>query len=147
MGAGQTTHTWLLYLGDDECDDLLASSSLGRLAVIIDGRPRIFPVNHVYDVAERAVLFPTSEGSKLHSALNWPFVAYEVDGIDLVAEEGWSVMVVGRAEEVHDPDVIARAHARRTAVWRPGGEHAHWVRIVPEQITGRRIGISDGPRR
>src|SRR4051794_39037559 len=41
--------TFLLELGINECERLLAAASLGRLGVIVDGRPAIFPVNHVFD--------------------------------------------------------------------------------------------------
>ena len=41
--------TWLVHMAPKECEDLLAASSVGRLGVIVDGRPEIFPINHVYD--------------------------------------------------------------------------------------------------
>ncbi len=127
--------TWLVELSDDECDDLLATARLGRLAVIVDGRPEIFPVVHVYDRATRTVLFPTNEATKLHAALSWPYVAFEVDGES--GDEGWSVLVVGRAEAIGSVDQGELFH-RRSVNWRLGRE-ARWVQIVPEKITGRRI--------
>jgi nitroimidazol reductase NimA-like FMN-containing flavoprotein (pyridoxamine 5'-phosphate oxidase superfamily) len=38
--------TSLIELDPDDCAELLASSTLGRLGVLVDGRPEIFPVNH-----------------------------------------------------------------------------------------------------
>jgi hypothetical protein len=39
--------TYLLDLSRDDCIDLLASASLGRLGVVVDGHPEFFPLNHV----------------------------------------------------------------------------------------------------
>lgn len=133
-----TTQTWLISISPEECAELLAASTLGRIAVVIDGRPEIFPVNHVYDRVSGTVAFPTNARTKLHGALDWPFVAFEVDGVEADDEGGWSVALVGRAEEITDPDVIARLSRQRHVVWRPG-ETARWIRIVSSKVTGRRI--------
>jgi uncharacterized protein len=106
--------------------------------VIVDGRPQIFPVNHVYDRPSGCVVFPTRAGTKLHGALDWPWVAFEVDGLDRDGGGGWSVLVAGRAEEVTDPDLIDRAATAREALW-GAGHGTHWVRIVPSEVSGRRI--------
>lgn len=137
-GSGMATQTWLIHLSADDCADLLAASTLGRLGVVIDGRPEIFPVNHVYDRDTGTVAFPTNDRTKLHAALDWPFVAFEVDGVEPDDESGWSVALVGRAEEITDPGDIARLSRERHVLWRPG-ETSRWIRIVPEKVTGRRI--------
>ena len=134
----KTIGTWLVDIPPTECEELLMTSVLGRLAVVVDGRPEIFPVNHVFDEVEHCVVFPSNAHTKLHAALNWPFVAFEVDGMDADRPAGWSVLVVGRAEEVHDDDAISRWCERRNTVWRCG-PHTHWLRIVPEKVSGRRI--------
>ncbi|HVM54135.1 MAG TPA: pyridoxamine 5'-phosphate oxidase family protein [Acidimicrobiales bacterium] len=131
-----TTQTWLLSISAEECADLLATSELGRIAVILDGRPEIFPVNHVYDRESGTVAFPTNARTKLHGAIDWPFVAYEIDGVE--ADGGWSVALVGRAEQVTDPALIARLSRERHVLWHPG-EPVCWIRIVPSKVTGRRI--------
>ena len=139
-------NTWLITITPGECEQLLAESSLGRIAVIVNGRPEIFPVNHVFDHETRCVAFPTNDRTKLHAALDWPFVAFEIDAMNVDEPSGWSVLVVGRAEEITDSDEIARISTARTAVWRTG-ESVHWVRIVPEKVSGRRIfGPSDSIR-
>jgi uncharacterized protein len=134
--------TYLIDIDPAECADLLASSTLGRLGVIVDGRPEIFPVNHVYDRQNGSVAFPTNARTKLRAALDWPWVAFEVDGIDADGEGGWSVLVVGRAEAITDPDEIARAARERHVLW-AGGDSVQWVRIVPSNVTGRRICASE----
>ena len=60
---------------------LLRESPVGRLAVVVEGRPDIFPVNHVVD--HGTVVFRTARGSKFWGAAGLP-VAFEVDGYDVV---------------------------------------------------------------
>ena len=112
------TLTYVIEIPPDECARLLASSSLGRLGVVVAGRPEIFPVNHVYDRASGCIVFPTNDRTKLHAALDWPWVAFEVDGVDDGGASGWSVLVVGRAEEITDPEEIARLTGQRDVLWR-----------------------------
>jgi nitroimidazol reductase NimA-like FMN-containing flavoprotein (pyridoxamine 5'-phosphate oxidase superfamily) len=134
MGGG----TFPLELGRAHCDDLLAGSSLGRVGVVVDGRPEIFPVNHVFDEQTRCVLFPAREGTNLHAGLKWPWVAFEVDGQEPDGSGGWSVLVLGEAKELTDRASVARISARRRVAWGTGAG-VHWRIIVPSQVTGRRI--------
>jgi nitroimidazol reductase NimA-like FMN-containing flavoprotein (pyridoxamine 5'-phosphate oxidase superfamily) len=133
-----TIRTWLIDIHPSECEELLARAQLGRVGVVVDGRPEIFPVNHVFDDATHSVAFPTNEGTKLRAALRWPSVAFEVDGMELDPPGGWSVLVVGRAEEITDTDEVSRLARKRTAVWRAAGDE-RWLRIKPDKVTGRRI--------
>jgi nitroimidazol reductase NimA-like FMN-containing flavoprotein (pyridoxamine 5'-phosphate oxidase superfamily) len=136
--------TYLIEMAPETCLERLAGSALGRLGVVVDGRPEIYPVNHVFDGETRSVMFPTNAGTKLFAALSWPWVAYEIDGVEAgpSGDWGWSVLVVGRPEEVEDPEAIARAEGRRDVLWRTGAG-VRWVRIVPDKITGRRIGAGE----
>jgi nitroimidazol reductase NimA-like FMN-containing flavoprotein (pyridoxamine 5'-phosphate oxidase superfamily) len=133
--------TYVIDIDSDECAELLASTPIGRLGVVVDGRPEIFPVNHVYDRESGCVVFPTNARTKLHAALHWPWVAFEVDGFE-PGRGGWSVLVVGKAETVTDPEVVARAEQKRQVLWRTG-DAVTWVRIVASTTTGRRICASD----
>ena len=138
------SRTWLIELTKETCEELLGTAVVGRLGVIIDGKPQVFPISHVYEGG--SVIFPTNDRTKMHAALAWPWVGFEVDGIDADGVHGWSVMVQGRAEEITDADGIERAAARRTAPWRTG-ESVHWIRIVPTEMTGRRISAATVPDR
>jgi uncharacterized protein len=132
---------WLMDLPQADCERLLAACDLGRLAVIVEGRPEIFPVNHVYEPGTASIAFATMPGTKLHGALDWPWVAYEVDGMEEVGRAGWSVMVVGHVEEITDSGEIAHLAAQRgPALW-ASGEAARWLRIIPKKITGRRVSL------
>ena len=133
-----TTKTALIYIGPEKCAELLAKPQLGRLGVIVDGRPEIFPVNHVYDRESGTITFPVHGGTKLSAALQWPWVAFEVDGIDTEHNTGWSVAVVGTAEEVFDEATLERLSSERHVMWGEG-VGARWLRIVPSKVTGREI--------
>jgi nitroimidazol reductase NimA-like FMN-containing flavoprotein (pyridoxamine 5'-phosphate oxidase superfamily) len=128
--------TWLVYLTRAECEELLATADLGRLGVLVDGKPEVYPICHVY--VDGAIAFPTSPGTKMHAALEWPYVGFEVDGIEDDGMTGWSVMVTGRAEEIDDPVEQQRLAGLRTVPWRTSPS-LRWVRIVPSEISGRRI--------
>ena len=132
------SRTWLEDIPTDECADLLESSWIGRLGVIVDDHPEIFPVNHVYERPTGAILFPTTPGTKMRSAVSSPSVAFEVDGVLSDRLVGWSVLLVGVAEEITDPETIAAATSLRRAVWAQS-ERSHWLRVRPLKVTGRRI--------
>jgi uncharacterized protein len=119
----------------DECVRLLQSHHLGRLAVVIDGRPVVFPVNYAMD-GDR-VVFRTAAGTKLHGA-NEREVAFEIDDADTRYHTGWSVVVVGIAEDVDDAPTRARYATLPVRPWGEG-DKPHWIRIRPRAITGRRI--------
>jgi hypothetical protein len=65
-------------------------------------------------------------------------VAFQVDHFDESLGSGWSVMAVGLAEEITDPDEIAAA--RRLGL-KPfaAGVRSHFVWIRPEFVSGRRV--------
>ena len=119
-----------------ECFELLANEHLGRVAVTDDRGPVVFPVNFVLD--RHTVVFRTEAGTKLHAASRGSRVCFEVDGTDLAAHTGWSVIVRGEIAEVTDRAELARLRELPLRVWGPGARN-HYVRILPAVLTGRRI--------
>ncbi|MCO1656365.1 pyridoxamine 5'-phosphate oxidase family protein [Pseudonocardia sp. S2-4] len=68
-------------------------------------------------------------------------VTFEVDEIDQRSRSGWSVLVRGLAEEItgaHRAELVERTTATGVTPWAPG-EHGHWIRLIPQDIGGRRI--------
>lgn len=124
----------LEILSEGECWRLLASQTIGRVGLSLGALPAIFPVNFVLE--DGNVVFRTGEGLKLKAALNHTVVAFEVDGTDVEARGGWSVLVVGVAEALPPGNPIPAPAGPDTWV---GGERNHLVRIRPEVLTGRRI--------
>jgi uncharacterized protein len=135
MEARFDQRTGLEELDRDECLRLLARSPLGRLGVVVGGRPLVFPVNFTLD--GDAIVLRTDEGTKLHAARNAP-VAFECDGIDTAYHTGWSVLALGDAREVVAPTEIARLERLPLGPWCPGSKPI-WLRLRATSITGRRI--------
>jgi hypothetical protein len=127
----------LTNISEDECFALLHRQNLGRLAIVRDGRPEIFPVNYAMD--GRTIAIRTGSGVKLNYA-SFAHVAFEVEEIDPVTREGWVVEVRGFAEEVTDAGDKWSEGARNAgaAPW-VAGEHDHYLAISHSQISGRRI--------
>jgi nitroimidazol reductase NimA-like FMN-containing flavoprotein (pyridoxamine 5'-phosphate oxidase superfamily) len=127
--------TGLEVLDREECLALLGKCSLGRLAVVIDDQPLIFPVNFALD--EDAGVFRNDPGTKVYAARN-KSVAFECDGTDAEDHTGWSVLVTGEAVQVRDPADRDRLGRLPLGSWCPGPK-AVWLRIHPKTLTGRRI--------
>jgi nitroimidazol reductase NimA-like FMN-containing flavoprotein (pyridoxamine 5'-phosphate oxidase superfamily) len=121
---------------------LLRESPVGRLAVFVGGRPEIFPVNHVVD--RGTIVFRTAHGTKLWGAAGLP-VAFEVDGYDTASGEAWSVVVHGTGEVVFRTDEVLDALQLPIMPWQSGSK-PEIVRIVPDEITGRRFAVLGGVR-
>jgi len=119
-----------------ECFDLLAGGQVGRVAVVDDRGPVVFPVNYVLD--RHTVVFRTEPGTKLHAAGRGIRVCFEADGADEAACTGWSVLVRGEITEVTDPDELARLRKLPLRPWAAGARD-HYARILPAMLTGRRI--------
>jgi nitroimidazol reductase NimA-like FMN-containing flavoprotein (pyridoxamine 5'-phosphate oxidase superfamily) len=120
-----------------ECVELLATDTIGRLAVIDGGTPTILPVNYVLDGED--VIFRTDPGLKLDAGPRAP-ASFEIDAFDRSTRSGWSVVVSGRLEEVtlYDAHRWSRVHQLPVEPW-AAGDKAHWMRLVGTKIAGRRI--------
>jgi hypothetical protein len=128
-------------LTKSQCFELLAREQLGRVAVVDDLGPVVFPVNFILD--RHMVIFRTSEGTKLDAACRGSRVAFEIDGTDTATHTGWSVLVRGEAIEVTDPAELVRLRKLPLHPWAPGAK-THYVRILPAALTGRRIWVPGG---
>lgn len=129
-------------LAKSECFELLAQEHLGRVAIVDDRGPVVFPVNFVLD--RHMVVFRTDAGTKLDAACRGSRVAFEIDGTDAATHTGWSVVVRGEAVQVTDPAEVARLRKLPLDPWAPGAK-THYVRVLPAVLTGRRILAPDGP--
>ena len=116
-------------LSPEECLELLATASVGRVAVALPGGPPlVVPVN--YAVEDDVIVFRTDPGSKLDALREHP-ASFQVDSIDPFHRTGWSVVVQGFAYETSPANVDVDP-------WESGPK-SHWVRIFPGAITGRRL--------
>ena len=123
----------------EECLRLLASHSIGRVAVSMGERaPVVRPVNYLFDEPSQSVVFRTGVGSGFHALLRSAEATFEIDGIEEYARTGWSVVMSGVADEVTNPDEISRLDGLDLASWAPGHK-AHWMRIRVLTVSGRSI--------
>jgi nitroimidazol reductase NimA-like FMN-containing flavoprotein (pyridoxamine 5'-phosphate oxidase superfamily) len=119
------------------CIELLSRHGfVGRLAIVADGRPAIFPVNYIVD--DGSIVFCTASGTKLSALVEDTEVAFEVDDSAPLHHSGWSVVVRGRAAVITDPRDLGRLSRGPLHPWAKGAR-ANWVRIGLEDISGRRI--------
>lgn len=123
-------------IGREECLRLLQEHSVGRVGASVQCRPIIYPVN--YTLGDDSILFLTRPGSELDRSTEGTIVAFEIDSADFTYHEGWSVLVVGRSAHVSDPAALTRARGLSLAPW-AGDERTSMVRIVLDQVSGRRI--------
>lgn len=127
----------------DDCMELLKGCYLGRLAFAGADSVQIVPLN--FRFSGGAVVFRTTYGSMLDT-IHGAHVAFEVDDFDETDHTGWSVVVRGLAEEVWRPEELQEIRDLPLRPWAPGTRD-HYVRILPSDITGRRIavGLDAGP--
>jgi hypothetical protein len=65
-------------------------------------------------------------------------VALEIDHMQPVTQQGWSVLVQGAAHFVDSDEELASIARLRVQAW-AGGPKEQFLCIVPTHITGRRI--------
>jgi len=126
----------LEVLRREDCLRLLASATLGRIAITAGALPTVLPVN--FRLVGDQIVFRTGAGTKLDAATQNAVVAFEVDDIDPVWHTGWSVVVTGVAREVTEPDELTRIEVSSIPHWAPDRAD-RIVAISTEIITGRRI--------
>jgi nitroimidazol reductase NimA-like FMN-containing flavoprotein (pyridoxamine 5'-phosphate oxidase superfamily) len=128
--------TGLVELTEAECFDLLRTTNIGRLAVLLGTTPDIFPVH--YRVHGREILVRTEAGSKLAAATLMPEVAFEIDGVDEAGKEGWSVVFHGRGREPASLEESVQLDEIDLEPW-VDAPKSRWLLIRPSRVTGRRI--------
>ena len=125
----------LEILSTAQCETLLRTQKVGRVGVCT-GRAGVFPV--LYGLLDGDVVFRTAPGEKLIAAALQREVVFEIDSFDVGARTGWSVNVLGIAEEIDQPDELARAEALGLDPW-AGEIRDRYVRIRAVEVSGRRV--------
>ena len=87
-------------LSERECQALLRSGAVGRVAISTPMGPQIVPVN--YTVVEDAIIVRTSPYSVLGTYGREALFAFEIDEIDDGRDRAWSVQARGRIAPVLD---------------------------------------------
>ena len=125
-------------LDEHECLALLATGQVGRVGVVVDGQPLIFPVNYVFDAG--TIIVRTGLGTLLGGA-SFAHVAFEIDSFDLERRSGWSVMVQGVGHDITDSlDLTSeRLQSLDVSPLAPGAK-PRLLRIDTTTVSGRRFG-------
>ncbi|ANE04743.1 pyridoxamine 5'-phosphate oxidase family protein [Corynebacterium crudilactis] len=128
----------------DEKDALerLASVSLGRIVVRRSEDIDIFPVNFIVDKGD--IYIRTAEGNKLFSMNLNSDVLFEAD--EVTEDKAWSVVVRANAEIVSKLDEIAYADTLELKPWIPTLKY-NYVRLVPNEVSGREFALGEEPER
>ena len=137
MTDNPTDRRGLQVLTLTECEGLLSLALIGRIGVSYAGEPLILPV--LFAFTKGAVVFRTAPGEKLDTIWVNATAAFEIDDWDLSTRTGWSVLVRGQTETVHDESEVAELEDIGLESWLPDVLPTTWVRIRPSEITGRRI--------
>lgn len=137
------TNTKIEVIGVDECMALIRADEIGRLAIIDGNRPVIFPVNYAFDGEE--IVIRTAPGTKLDHGTR-STACFEIDRLDRDHHCGWSVVVIGRLEELtaYNGADFERASGLPLHPWAAGTKD-RILRLVPSSITGRRVGVVAEP--
>lgn len=143
-GDSPDTAREVVELKRAEAMRLLASVSYGRVVFTHDALPAIRPVNHLVDAG--CVIVRTRVSAKVSTAVRSAtdggvVVAYEADDLDPRRRLGWSVVVIGRAHTLANPDQIAR-YEQLLQPWVNKADTV--IAIEPEIVTGIRI-AADNP--
>ncbi|MGD0373509.1 MAG: pyridoxamine 5'-phosphate oxidase family protein [Streptosporangiaceae bacterium] len=120
-----------------ECRAFLGTGGVGRFLFVAARGPVAVPVN--YRMLGDDIAFRTDDRTSLAAAAapRQP-VSFEVDHLDEVLREGWSVLVSGPAHVVTDPAELDEVASLGIAPW-AGGAKQTYVRISAGQVTGRQI--------
>ncbi len=131
-----TSKRVLRTLSPAECFDLLEPGGIGRVGFMSAGGIMMLPVN--FAVAGKTIIFRTAPDTLLALYANAK-VSFEADRLDEALREGWSVLVQGHAHKVADErEMIRLEHETQLEPWAAGARDVY-VRITPNQISGRRI--------
>jgi hypothetical protein len=123
-------------ISDAEALALLATAPVGRLIFSDRALPFVVPVSFVVDGLD--IIMRTGRRSRLATHAPGNVVAFEVDDIAIETRSGWSVVVTGRVELVHDRVELGRFRALDIEAWLPS-ETDCYLRLRAELIAGRRI--------
>ena len=130
----------LAAIAEEECWQLLDTTTVGRLAFTTDSGIEILPLNFI--VFERRIYCRTESGSAIAPlAEGRDDVAFEVDYHDDMNQSGWSVLVKGSTAEAAALDAErAMASTGRLGPWAPGNRSLVIV-LSPRTLSGRKVSM------
>jgi transcriptional regulator with XRE-family HTH domain len=137
--CGQPDPAVTQRLTPGECRRLISPGGVGRIAFNTASGPVVLPVN--YTVIGATIVVRTGAGTLIETHGD-DRTAFEVDHVDEVLHQGWSVLVRGQAHRVLQSGELRHVREQATIAPWAGGARDVYVRIVPDQLTGRRITLN-----
>ena len=135
----------LVILDHTECWALLRERSVGRLAWVSEGGLQVTPVNYSVDLSAvthgspPALVVRTAAHSAIARECDGRPVALEVDDLDPVARNGWSVLARGQAELRLAAPLPGLVHPVALPEPWPAGTRPVLLRLEVDLLTGRRL--------
>ena len=124
------------------CVERLASVAIGRVAwAAPSGTVVVLPVNFVLD--GQAIVFSTGPGDKLTAVREGRPVSFEADDVERAVQTGWSVLVIGAAEVIDDPQEVHRIEQLQLHTWALVPDR-FFVRLPLTEVTGRVLPLHPG---
>jgi hypothetical protein len=115
-------------ISEERCWALLATASVGRLALSVHALPAIYPVHYYLD--GRQIVACVGHHQIPQRSLENAVVAFAADAIDPASRSGWAVHVLGRSTLPRQPGPDA-------GCGQPGAGQV--VNIEPDSITGHAV--------
>lgn len=126
--AAMGTNTTEERISEGRCWALLATASVGRLALSVHALPAIYPVQYYLD--GRQIVACVGHRQIPERSLENAVVAFAADVIDPASRSGWAVQVLGRS-------MMPRQFGPGTGCGRPAAGQV--VNIEPESISGHAV--------
>jgi hypothetical protein len=130
----------LATLTPAECRACLAGGGVGRFLFLAARGPVAIPVN--YGMLAGDIVFRTGSAAIIAACTPGQLASFDVDHIDDVLSEGWSVLASGPASLVTAGHELDKAAALGITPW-AGGDYDSYIRLAPGELTGRRIRASE----
>ena len=123
---------------EDRCWELLATASVGRLALSVRAMPVILPVQYYLD--GRRLVVCIGHHAIPEQSLDDVIIAFAADTIDSVTRSGWSVQVQGRSVILRrlGVDAACGQAAGQVVQIEPGiiaGHHMHLCPFIGALLT------------
>lgn len=100
--AVEVDRNGLEVLDRSECLRLLATAAVGRVGTSAGALPVVLPVP--YRIIDDEVIFQAGRGTTVGLGIIGTVVAFEVDDVDPLLDEGWTVVVTGVARRFGLPE-------------------------------------------
>ena len=123
-----------------QCRAYLADGGVGRFLFLAARGPIAIPVN--YRMLAGDIVFRTGSAAIIAACTPMQLASFDVDHLDDVLSEGWSVLVSGTASIMTAGNEVEEAAALGITPW-AGGDYDTCIRLASAEITGRRIRASE----